>query len=86
MDACVYTTQHQIWLHAASACSTTQRVCFRSAKRWATARRLLETQDTVPVFFRQQDEATPVLACRFIGDLVEIHFVDQFDNNDERFA
>jgi hypothetical protein len=61
-------------------------VSFRSAKRWATARRLLETQATLPVLFRQQEEATPQLACRFAGEIVEIQFADQFGNDQARNA
>ena len=38
------------------------------------------------MLFRQQDEATSELACRFVGDLVEIHFADQFDNDQARVA
>lgn len=86
MDPCVYTTQHDTWLRAASGCSPTQVVCFRSAKRWAKASRLLTTQTTLPVLFRQQNETTPVLACRFVADLVEIHFADQFANDQARLA
>lgn len=86
MDPCVYTTQHETWLRAASGCTASQLVCFRSARRWATAGKLLTTQSTLPVLFRQQDEATPVLACRFIADLVEIHFADDFESDEKRLA
>lgn len=81
MDPCVYTTQHEIWLQAAAACGPTEQVCFRSAKRWATARRLLTKQTTLPLLFRQQDEGALVLACRFAADLVEVHFPEDFESD-----
>ena len=84
MDPCVYTTQHGTWLRAAVDCSPKQLVCFRSAKRWKTASQLLTPRTTLPVLFRKQDETTPVLACHFIAELVEIHFADQFANDRER--
>ena len=86
MDPCVYTTQHGTWLHAAVGCSPKQLVCFRSVKRWTTARQLLIAHTTLPVLFRKQDETTPVLACRFVAELVEIHFADddQFANDRAR--
>ena len=86
MDPCVYTTQHGTWLRAAVDCSPTQLVCFRSVKRWKTASQLLTPRTTLPVLFRKQDETTPVLACRFVAELVEIHFADQFANDRERCA
>ena len=72
MDPCVYTTQHGPWLRAAVGCS--RPVCFRSGKRWKKAHQLLTPPATLPVLFREQDETTP-LACLFVADLVEIHFV-----------
>ncbi len=69
-----------------SACSPTELVCFRSAKRWVTAHKFLKVQSTLPIFFRQQDESTSVLACRFVAKLVEIHFAEQFENDAKRLA
>ena len=86
MDPCVYTTQHGTWLRAAVDCSPTQLVCFRSVKRWKTARQLLTSHPTLPVLFREQDETPPVLACRFVAELVEIHFADQFATDRARLA
>ena len=87
MDPCVYTTQHGIWLRAAVDCSPMQLVCFRSVKRWKTARQLLAAHTTrLPVLFREQDETTPVLACRFVAELAEIHFADEFANDRARLA
>ena len=74
MDPCVYTTQHGRWLHAAVGDWPTP-VCFRSGKRWKKAHQLLTPPATLPVLFREQDKPTPVLACRFVADLVEIIFV-----------
>ena len=84
----MYTTQHGTWLRAAVDCSPTQLVCFRSVKRWKTARQLLTSHPTptLQVLFREQDETTPVLACRFVAELVEIHFADQFANDRARRA
>jgi hypothetical protein len=86
MDPCVYTTQHETWLRAAAACSSTDVICFRSAKRWATACRILRVQAKLPVLFRQQDEPQSELRCRFVGELIEIHFADQFDDDELRLA
>ena len=88
MDPCVYTTQHGTWLRAAVDCSPKQWVCFRSVKRWKTAHQLLTSHKpgTVKVLFREQDETTPVLACRFVADLVEIRFADHFANDRARRA
>ena len=86
MDPCVYTTQHREWLRAAVGCSP-RLVCFRSGKRWKKAHQLLTSHPTLPVLFREQDdETTPVLACRFVAKLVEIHFVDQFADDRARRA
>ena len=79
MDPCVYTTQHGRWLLAAVGDWPTP-VCFRSGKRWKKAHQLLTPPATLRVLFREQDEqdeteTTPVLACRFVADLVEILFV-----------
>ena len=86
MDLCVYTTQHDTWLHAALDCPPTQLVCFRSVKRWKTARQLLTSHTTLPVLFRKQDETTPILACHFVAELIEIHFADQFATDRARLA
>ena len=76
MDPCVYTTQHGPWLRAAVGCSPKKPpVWFRSGKRWKKAHKLLTSHPTLPVLFREQDGTTPVLGCRFVADLVEIHFV-----------
>ena len=75
MDPCVYTTQHGTWLRAAAVDCSPTPVCFRSGKRWKKAHQLLTSPATLRVLFREQDETTPVLACRFVADLVEIHFV-----------
>lgn len=86
MDPCIYTTQHEKWLDAASRYPT-EPVCFRSAKSWATARQLLESQTTLPILFRQQDDkSTSVLACRFRATLVEIHTAEEFESDVERLA
>ena len=74
MDPCVYTTQHGRWLRAAVGDWPTPG-CFRSGKRWKKAHQLLTSPATLRVLFREQDEPTPVLACRFVADLVEILFV-----------
>ena len=86
VEPCVYTTQHDIWLRAAVDCLPKQPVCFRSGKRWTKAHQLLTPPATLPALFREQDETTPVLACRFVADLVEIHFADQFANDRTRRA
>lgn len=86
MDPCVYTIQHETWLVAASSYPA-ERVCFRSAKSWATARRLLQKQTTLPILFRQQDDqSTAVLSCRFRAELVEIHAAEEFEGDAKRLA
>ncbi len=85
MDPCVYTTQHDTWLQASSACPATQLACFRSAKRWVTAKRLLDLNGALPVILRQQDEARPFV-CRFVGDLIEIRFQKEFAHDEARLA
>ena len=86
MEPCIYTTQFVTWLDAALACAPTKRVCFRSNKRWATAAKLLEKDGTLPVLFRQQEDLSTPLACRFVAELVEICFADAFVNNEQRLA
>jgi len=86
MGPCVYTTQHPIWLEAASACAPCDAVCFRSNKRWATGAKLLDRHGTLPVLFRKQEDSDEVLACRFVADLVEIHFPDWFESDAARLA
>ena len=68
MDPCVYTTQHGTWLRAAAVDCSPTPVCFRSGKRWKKAHQLLTSPATLRVLFREQDETTPVLACRFVAD------------------
>ena len=76
MDPCVYTTQYGPWLRASVGCSPKKPpVWFRSGKRWKKAHQLLTSHPTLPVLFREQDGTTLVLACSFVADLVEIHFV-----------
>lgn len=58
-----------------------------SAKSWATARKLLKNQTTLPILFRQQDDkSTSVLACRFRAELVEIHAAKEFESDTKRLA
>jgi hypothetical protein len=83
---CVYTTQFPTWLEAGSACATTDLICFCSNKRWSTAAKLLSRDGTLPVLFRQQEDSKAALECRFVAELVEIHFVDRFDNDAKRLA
>jgi hypothetical protein len=42
---------------------------------------LLAVQTTLPVLFRQQDEPTPVLACRFAATLVEVCYPDRLESD-----
>jgi len=86
MNPCVYTTQHQVWLNAASACGPTEPVCFRSARKWAKAARLVDRHEPLPILFRQQDDSDPVLSCRFVAELAEVHFNDQFESDTRRLA
>ncbi len=86
MNPCIYTTQFPMWLAAASDCDAAKLVCFRSAKRWATAAKLLNRYGPLPILFRQQDDSDPVLACRFVAELVEIYFPERFETDDRRLA
>jgi len=81
---CVYTTQFSTWLEAGSARAAADLICFRSGKRWVTAAKLLRRDGTLPILFRLQEDSNAALACRFVAELMEIHFVDQFDNDAKR--
>jgi hypothetical protein len=84
VEPCVYTTQFSTWLKEGSVCADTDLICFRSNKPWVTAAKLLSEIHTLPVLFRQQEDSNAALACRFVAELVEIKFVDQFANDDQR--
>ena len=86
MNPCVFTTQFGVWLREASVRPPTDLICFRSAKRWATAAKLLRRHGSLPILFRQQDDSDPILACRFVGELVEIQFPERFDNDARRLT
>lgn len=51
-----------------------------------TAAKLLNHHGTLPVLFRQQEDSDAVLACRFVAELVEIRFPEQFDSDATRLA
>lgn len=84
MNPCVFTTQFGVWLRAATDRSPNDLICFRSAKRWATAAKLLRRHGSLPILFRQQDDPYPILSCRFVGELVEIQFPERFDSDAQR--
>ncbi|MGI8897442.1 MAG: hypothetical protein ACR2IB_03505 [Pyrinomonadaceae bacterium] len=86
MKPCVYTTQHKVWLDAALACGSTELVCFRSARKWAKAAQLVDRHAPLPILFRQQDDSDHVLTCRFVAELAEIYFKDEFETEARRLA
>ena len=86
MDPCVYATQFPIWLKAASARTPSELVCFRSNKRWATAAKLLERHGTRPILFREQQDSAEELTCRYVAELVEVHFRDRLENDADPLA
>ena len=86
MTPCVYTTQHEGWLKSATSCQPNALICFRSGKKWARAASFLYRYGTLPILFRPQDTTDSVLACRFVGELVDIRFVRQFNSDAERLA
>ena len=87
MKPCVYTTQHSGWLTSALARDHDDLICFRSARRWASAARLLNRHGQLPILFRKQDDdSDPVLTCRFVAELTEVRFIDEFETNAHRLA
>jgi hypothetical protein len=86
MNPCVFTTQFEVWLRAATNRSPNDLICFRSAKRWATGSKLLRRHGSLPILFRQQDDLDPILSCRFVGELVEIQFPEQFESDAQRLT
>lgn len=85
MGPCVYTTQFPIWLDAAVSRPETDAICFRSNKRWAKAAKLLDRHGTLPVLFRKQEDSDVALACRYVADLMEIHFPNRMKDDPVRF-
>jgi hypothetical protein len=83
---CVYTTQFPFWLDAGSRRAATDLICFRSNKRWVMAAKLLGQFGTLPILFREQEDSNDTLACRFVAELVQIHFADTFSNNAKKLS
>ena len=80
MQPCVYTTNHPKWLcYMREQCSPTDRVCFRSSRRWATAKRLMDRNSTLPILFRETKDDGDEFVCTYVAELVQISFVDDFN-------
>jgi len=71
---CIYTTQFDIWLDAAALEPAGKTFCFRSAKKWTSAAKLLEEHGPLPVFIRQQGDEEEDLACSHAATLVKVFF------------
>ena len=85
MQICVYTTNHPLWLHhMRDNCSPTDLVCFRSNQKWATAKRHLDHDGTLPVLIRETKDDTDKFMCTFVAELTEIWFPQQFATDDAR--
>ena len=85
MQICVYTTNHPLWLHhMRDHCSPDDLVCFRSNRKWATAKRHLDRDGTLPVLIRETKDDTDGFMCTFVAELTEIWFPQQFTTDKAR--
>ncbi len=75
MQVCVYTTNHSGWLnHMQKTCGPEDVVCFRSRRRWATAKEHLERSGPMPVLIRDTDDDAADFRCTRVAELVEVWF------------
>jgi hypothetical protein len=86
MQVCIYTTNHQDFLqYMLHHCTPADLVCFRSNRKWVSARRYLRS-GTLPMLIREIDNDADEFVCNFVAELVEVWFPGQFETDGERRA
>jgi len=89
MQKCIYTTNHKNFLdymlancpHAhcpPDETPPTSLACFRSSRKWATAKTLLRKEpdksDTLPILIREiKDDSELILPIEFVAELIEVY-------------